>query len=60
MTAYSHTLGGRTHRFRSLKDLMAKASPKRSGDTLAGIAAKDDEERVAAQMALAEVPLRTL
>src|SRR5712692_3382838 len=59
MTAYSSTLGGRTVRFRGLKDLMAKASPKRSGDTLAGIAAKDDEERVLAQMALAEVPLRT-
>src|SRR5205807_1854051 len=50
---------GRTHRFRGLKDLMARASPARSGDTLAGIAAKDDEERVVAQMALAEVRLRT-
>src|SRR5438132_1020846 len=59
MTAYSRTVGGRTHRFRSLKDLMARASPARSGDTLAGIAAKDDEARVVAQMALAEVPLRT-
>src|SRR5467141_313042 len=59
MTAYSRTVGGRTYRFRGLKDLMAKASPKRSGDTLAGIAAKNDEERVVAQMALAEVPLRT-
>src|SRR3989442_998407 len=59
MTAYSRTIGGHTHRFRSLKDLMARASPARSGDTLAGIAAKDDEERVVAQMALAEVPLRT-
>src|SRR3989449_11566713 len=59
MTAYSRTVGGRTHRFRSLKDLMARASPARSGDTLAGIAAKDDEERVVAQMALAEMPLRT-
>ncbi len=58
MTAYSRTLGGRTVRFLDLKDLMAKASPKRSGDTLAGIAAKDDEERVLAQMALAEVPLK--
>ena len=59
MTAYSRTIGGHTHRFRSLKDLMARASPARSGDTLAGIAAKDDEERVVAQMTLAEVPLRT-
>src|SRR5256712_14083018 len=59
MTAYSRALGGRTYRFRSLKALMAKASPARSGDTLAGIAAKDDAERVLAQMALAEVPLKT-
>src|SRR5216684_2604680 len=59
MTAYSRTVGGRTVRFRSLKDLMAKASPARSGDALAGIAAKDDEERVLAQMALADVPLKT-
>src|SRR6266853_1912272 len=59
MTAYSRALGGRTYRFRSLKDLMAKASPARSGDAMAGIAAKDDAERVLAQMALAEVPLKT-
>src|SRR5262245_38186910 len=59
MTAYSHTAGARTHRFRDLKDLMAKASPERSGDRLAGIAARDAEERVVAQMALAELPLRT-
>jgi len=60
MTVYSHTVGSRTHRFGDLKDLMAKASPERSGDRLAGIAARDDEERVAAQMALAELPLKTL
>ena len=59
MTAYSHTAAGRTHRFRNLKDLMAKASPARSGDALAGIAAQDDAERVLAQMALADVPLKT-
>src|SRR6266581_3007305 len=60
MTAYSRALGGRTYRFRSLKDLMAKASPARSGDALAGIAAKDDAERVLAQMALAEATLAAL
>jgi ethanolamine ammonia-lyase large subunit len=38
---------------------MAKASPARSGDYLAGVAAADDEERVAAQMTLAEVPLKS-
>jgi ethanolamine ammonia-lyase large subunit len=51
------TLGGRTHEFRDLKTLLAKASPLRSGDQLAGIASANAEERVAAQMCLAEVPL---
>ena len=44
-------------RFADLKTLLAKATPARSGDELAGIAAKSPEERVAAQMALAELPL---
>ncbi len=43
---------------RTLKDLLAKASPLRSGDRLAGIAAATEEERVMAKMDLAEVPLR--
>lgn len=60
MTAYRSTLGRRTYEFRDLKDLLAKASPARSGDQLAGIAASNAEERVAAQMRLAETPLRTL
>jgi ethanolamine ammonia-lyase large subunit len=55
---YSHSVGGHTYSFGSLKELLAKATPARSGDYLAGIAAGDDEERVAAQMALAEVPLK--
>jgi ethanolamine ammonia-lyase large subunit len=59
MAEYLHTIQGRRFRFASLKDLMAKASPARSGDDLAGISAGDDEERVAAQMALADVPLVT-
>jgi ethanolamine ammonia-lyase large subunit len=42
---------------RTLKDLLAKATPLRSGDVLAGVAAETEEERVRAQMALAEVPL---
>lgn len=58
MPGYAHSVGGQTWRFDSLKDLMAKASPARSGDCLAGIAAASDAERVAAQMALAEVPLK--
>lgn len=44
--------------FKSLKTLMAKASPARSGDYLAGIGAENDLERVAAQMVLADVPLK--
>jgi ethanolamine ammonia-lyase large subunit len=56
---YSHSVGGHTYSFDSLKDLLAKASPARSGDYLAGVAAGDDEERVAAQMALADTPLTT-
>lgn len=59
MGAYVHTIGGRRFRFQGLKDLMAKASPARSGDYLAGVAAADEEERIAAQMALADLPLAT-
>src|SRR5680860_109685 len=59
MTTYSNTIGDTTYRFEDLKTLMAKASPARSGDDLAGVAAADDAERVAAQMALAETPLKT-
>ena len=58
MSAFSVTLGKTHHSFRSLADLMAKATPLRSGDQLAGVAAASAEERVAAQILLAEVPLR--
>ncbi|TDN68122.1 ethanolamine ammonia-lyase subunit EutB [Paraburkholderia sp. BL10I2N1] len=57
--SYTETIGSRTYRFADLKTLMAKASPLRSGDQLAGVAAASEEERVAAKMALAEVPLCT-
>jgi len=56
--AYTHSIGISTHRFADLKTLLAKASPARSGDYLAGVAAVSEEERMAARMALAEVPLR--
>ncbi|NBP61941.1 MAG: ethanolamine ammonia-lyase subunit EutB [Betaproteobacteria bacterium] len=59
MSHYSHTIGVRNYRFVDLKDLMAKATPPRSGDYLAGIAATHAEQRVAAQMTLAALPLRT-
>ncbi|WP_318393253.1 ethanolamine ammonia-lyase subunit EutB [Enterobacter sp.] len=57
---FTTTLAHRTYRFASLKDLLAKASPARSGDELAGISAASAEERMAAKMALAEVPLRAI
>ena len=41
-----------------LREILAKASPHRSGDVLAGVAAVNDEERVRAQMLLADVPLK--
>ena len=53
----THTIGTTTWRFRDLKDLLAKASALRSGDVLAGIAASSAEERVAARMCLAALPL---
>ncbi len=56
---YSHTVRGITHSFADLRTLLAKASPQRSGDELAGIAASGSEERAIAQMTLAELPLRT-
>ncbi len=57
---YKTTLAQRTYHFASLKDLLAKASPARSGDVLAGISADSAEERMAAKMALADVPLRDI
>ncbi|MFI3197998.1 MAG: ethanolamine ammonia-lyase subunit EutB [Methylococcaceae bacterium] len=47
-----------THDFKTLRNLMAKASPSRSGDYLAGLAADNNRERVAAQWVLADVPLK--
>lgn len=54
---YSATTGVRRHVFADLKTLLAKASPQRSGDMLAGVAAASEEERMAARIALADVPL---
>ena len=55
---YKTVVSRKTYQFKNLKVLMAKATPLRSGDILAGVAANTQEERVAAQMALAEVPLK--
>ena len=58
--AFHQTIGVRRHRFDDVRALLAKASPARSGDLLADVAAADEEERVAARMTLADLPLRTL
>lgn len=58
MARWQVNVGGRSHQFESLAELMAKATPLRSGDELAGVAAGSAEERVAAQFCLAEVPLK--
>ncbi len=55
--AYRSVAGGRSYVFENLRVLLAKATLARSGDTLAGIAAENEEERMLAKMALAEVPL---
>ncbi len=59
MAGYSCTVGAQRYRFSDLKTLLAKATPARSGDRLAGLAADSEEERVAAQMRLADTPLRS-
>jgi ethanolamine ammonia-lyase large subunit len=51
------TLGQRAYRFENLREVMAKATPLRSGDCLAGLAAATEQERVAARWVLADVPL---
>jgi len=56
---YKYTVHNITYQFDDLKNLLAKATPFRSGDLLAGIAAKTYEERIAAQMCLADVPLKS-
>ncbi|RZA48962.1 ethanolamine ammonia-lyase subunit EutB [Serratia marcescens] len=56
---YQATVGQRGYRFGDLRQLMAKASPARSGDYLAEVAAHSAEERMAARIALADLPLKT-
>jgi ethanolamine ammonia-lyase large subunit len=55
--AFTHVLGNRRYAFADLRELLAKATPLRSGDVLAGLTAESAEERVAAQFALADLPL---
>ena len=56
--SYKTLIAHQNYVFADLKTLMAKATPLRSGDELAGVAAENATERVAAQMALADVPLK--
>jgi ethanolamine ammonia-lyase large subunit len=57
MPAYATTLDGTRHVFPDLKSVLACASPRRSGDELAGIAAESEEQRVAARYVLQDLPL---
>jgi ethanolamine ammonia-lyase large subunit len=57
MMGYKVSLGLQTYQFSDLKTVMAKASPLRSGDCLSGVAALSNEERVAAALVLADLPL---
>ena len=59
MAMYKHTVHTRVYHFDDLKTLMANATPFRSGDAFAGITAGSYEERIAAQMCLADLPLKT-
>ena len=56
---FAHALGGTRYNFDNLATLLARATPLRSGDALAGLAAESAAERVAAQYALADLPLVT-
>ena len=56
--AYQHSVGSTNYHFSSLKEVMAKATPARSGDFLAGVAAETYAERMAARMCLAAIPLK--
>src|ERR1700676_1431421 len=55
---YRHAIDATTFVFNDLRDLLAKATPPRSGDRLAGIAADSAEQMIAARIALADVPLK--
>ncbi len=55
---FAQAVGGTRYLFPDLRTLLARATPLRSGDVLAGVAAETAQERVAAQRALADLPLR--
>uniref|UniRef100_UPI0025E56D4E ethanolamine ammonia-lyase subunit EutB n=1 Tax=Algoriphagus sp. TaxID=1872435 RepID=UPI0025E56D4E len=55
---YQHTIGNFNFTFPDLKTVLAKASPEKSGDQMAGLAATNEQERIAAKLVLAEIPLK--
>ncbi|MEM8569114.1 MAG: ethanolamine ammonia-lyase subunit EutB [Bacteroidota bacterium] len=55
---YQESVGNFTYSFNDLKQVMAKATPEKSGDVMAGIAAENEKERIAARLILAGVPLQ--
>ena len=55
---YKFSINNLNYTFKDLKEVLAKASPHRSGDALAGVAAKDNKERVSAQYVLSDIPLK--
>ena len=59
MATYRQAIGTRSYVFDDLKALMARATPARSGDALAGVSAETAEERMAARLCLADLPLAT-
>lgn len=54
------TIRGAAWSFRSVKEVLAKANPRKSGDDLAGVSARDDVERVAARAVLSRITLAEL
>ncbi|MDB6086380.1 MAG: eutB [Gammaproteobacteria bacterium] len=58
MAAYARVLGAERHLFEDLRSVLACASPRRSGDELAGVAASSNARRIAARYALADIPLK--
>ena len=57
--AYQRSVGVVSYRFADLRELLAKATPLRAGDQLAGLAADSAQQRIAACQALADLPLIT-
>jgi ethanolamine ammonia-lyase large subunit len=57
---YQATIRGETFHFADLREVFARANEEKSGDQLAGIAARSERERIAAKLALADLPLHEI